>query len=112
MLPDTPTLPRYLQEILAKALKTDPKLRFSSISQLRESLAGKSLAFNPPPHEDYLQIFEKSINEDEEELKKGGAEKGEEGGRQKRERFLNWLFVVLLLLSIFSGLLFVFLSGR
>jgi len=112
MLPDTSTLPRYLQEILAKALKTDPKLRFSSVAQFRESLANKNLAFNPPAHEEYLQIFEKSINEDEEEFIKGQFEKGDEGGQPRRERLLNWLFVTLLLVSIFSGLLFVFLSGR
>jgi hypothetical protein len=59
-----------------------------------------------------LQIFEKSINEDEEEFIKGQFEKGDEGGQPRRERLLNWLFVTLLLGSIFSGLLFVFLSGR
>ncbi len=108
--------PRYLQEIISKALQIDPLLRFDSISDFRKSLEHKNLVLKAPPLEEYINIFEKTVTQyGGEELEKE-SESLEEVGRVRirwgKEKHRNWILALLLGAALLSGILYAFLFGR
>jgi serine/threonine protein kinase len=108
------SFPRYLQEIIRKALQIDPLLRFSSISEFRASLEGKGLILKSPPNQEYVTIFENTVNRyDEGDLE---GEDSEDSNRDKtdwRKEIRRILILILILILVFlSGLVYIFLFGR
>ncbi|MEA3493885.1 MAG: serine/threonine-protein kinase [Candidatus Margulisiibacteriota bacterium] len=110
-------LPRYLQDILLKALQVKPRLRFATMAEFRESLEKKNLVIKTPVNEEYVTIFENTVNrfgedKDQEKEKEEGKGNGEGRGGIKKEVVRNIVIASILLLSFISGLLYVFLFGR
>ena len=52
------TLPKYLQDVLKKALHVDPLLRFASVTELRDSLDKQFVVGAEALPNDYLKMFE------------------------------------------------------
>lgn len=108
-------LPRYLQEIVGKALQFDPLLRFASVSEFRESLESKKLVLTPSPHREYANIFENTVTQYGEEFKLEG-EALEDLGRVRikwgKEKHRNWILAAVLMLAVLAGLLYSFFFGR
>ena len=75
-------------------------------------MENKALVFKSQPHEEYVNIFEESVNENGDEAVKSEKKASPESGRQIRDRFLNWFFALLLILSVLSGIIYVFLFSR
>jgi serine/threonine-protein kinase len=110
-------LPRYMQEIIARALQADPQLRFASVAELQQSLAAKMLVSNKKSHDEYSELFDKTVTQ------YGGEEKGKvqaaveaipEGLREMRwqkEDHRRWILALVLILSIVAGLVYAFLFG-
>lgn len=109
--------PRYLQDIIFKALQREAAVRFASISDLRESLEKKMLVERKPVGEEFAEEFEKTVtNYDEEELaveeKEALQEVGQTGIRWGKEIHRIWLLVALIIVSFLAGLLYVFWFGQ
>ena len=104
-------LPRYLQDILRKALQVDPSMRFSSIAEFRESLEHKNLMVKPPPNEELVAIFENTVTRFDEsgpQETDSGKETAGEGDEKRR----NWVIIFILAFSLLAGLTYVFFMGR
>jgi serine/threonine protein kinase len=109
--PELSGLPKYLQDIMLKALQADPLMRFSSISEFRESLEHKNLVVKPPPNEEYVTIFQNTMtrfDESDTHETKGEKETDDQGDEKRR----NWIIILILTLSLFAGLAYVFFMGR
>jgi len=106
-------LPRYLAEIIAKALQRDPLMRFSSATEFRESLRRKGVAKKGVENEEYLRILESLIPSYIEEVKTE-SEAVEKLGRLRwsKEKHRNWLLAVILAVAVLVGILYAFLLGR
>ncbi|MFA6549001.1 MAG: serine/threonine-protein kinase [Candidatus Margulisiibacteriota bacterium] len=109
--------PRYLQDIIFKALQRDPAVRFASIADLRESLEKKTVIEKKPAGEDFAEEFDKTVtNYDEEELateeKEALQEVGQTGIRWGKESHRIWFLLVLIAASFLAGLLYVFWFGQ
>jgi len=106
-------LPRYLQEIISKALQADPCLRFSSAAELRESLENKNLAAKPLPQGEFITLFENTvtqyggedINAESESLK----EVGQVNISWSKEKHRKWILALFLAIAFLSGILYAFL---
>lgn len=108
-------LPRYLQEIILKALQFDPLLRFASVSDFRESLEKKTLTLKALPHEEYIKIFENTVTQYGEEIEKGPISYEDLGQVKIKwgiERHRNWILAVILVFALVSGFLYAFLFVR
>lgn len=116
LAPELAALPRYLQEILSRALQAEPALRFASMSELRESLERKSLISQASPQQELITIFENTVTQfGGEEIKKEDAaleEVGQVKIKWAKEKHRNWILVLVLALSIVSGLAYAFLFAR
>lgn len=110
------SLPRYLEEIINRALEKEPRLRFPSISFLRESLENKVVIFPKLAAEDLVSIFESTVCRYGEEALPPEAESIEEVGRLKlkwsKEKHRTWLLAIIIALAVVSGLLYAFLFVR
>lgn len=110
---DLAGFPRYFQEVVCRALRADPQLRFPSMAEFRESLEKKNLVTRPLPHEEYITLFENTVTQyGGEELDKE-SESLEELGRVKiswgKEKHRNWILALVLGIAFLSGILYVFL---
>ena len=109
-------LPRYLQDIISKALQADPLLRFPTMLEFRESLENKNLIMRPFPYEEFVTLFENTVtqyggeelNEKSDSLKELGRVKISWG----KEKHRNWILAVLLGAAFLSGILYIFLFVR
>ena len=108
--------PRYLQEIIGKALQADPLLRFSSITEFRESLHNKTLATKPVAHQDYIDLFENTVTQYGGEEVISEKEAVKDLGKVKLlwrfEKYRNWILIVFIGLALLSGLIYAFLFVR
>jgi serine/threonine-protein kinase len=108
--------PRYLQDILGRVLQADPLLRFSSISQFRESLENKRLIENPSPGDEYLTIFENTVTQYGGEEVNKESESIQDLGRVRikwgKEKHRNWVLALILGVAILSGIIYAFMFGR
>lgn len=114
---DMVDLPRYLQDILLKALQVKPRLRFATMAEFRESLERKNLIIKTPVNEEYVTIFDNTVNRFGEDKGEGKDEnkdqdQGKGKGGIKKDVVRNVIIASILLLSFISGLLYVFLFGR
>lgn len=106
-------LPRYLQEIISKALQADPCLRFSSAAEFRESLENKNLAAKPLRQGEFITLFESTvtqyggedINAESESLK----EVGQVNISWSKEKHRKWILALILAIAFLSGILYAFL---
>ncbi|MFC1571138.1 serine/threonine protein kinase [Candidatus Margulisiibacteriota bacterium] len=108
-------LPKYLRDLVGKALQADPLLRFSSIGEFRQSIENKSLADETPAQDEYTKIFESSVlRYGEEEISKE-SESLKDLGRVRlrwgKEKHRNWILAVILAIAVLSGILYAFLFG-
>lgn len=106
-------LPRYIQDIINKALQTDPLLRFSSVSEFRESLENKNLVTKPLPHEEYINLFEKTVTqyggEDIDSESEGLKDLGRVNISWNKEIHRKWILALILGAAFLSGILYAFL---
>ncbi|MEE8637879.1 MAG: serine/threonine-protein kinase [Candidatus Margulisiibacteriota bacterium] len=107
------SLPRYLQDVVSRALQSDPQLRFPSMTEFRESLEKKNLVLKRLPQEEYITLFENTVTQyGGEELDKE-SESLEDLGRVKiswgKEKHRNWILALILGIAFLSGILYVFL---
>ena len=112
---DVKDLPKYLQDVIAKALNKDPLLRFSTATEMRESLEKKSLVLKARPLEDYINLFDNTVTQyGAEELDKKSKPDLEER-REKlnwgKEKHRYWILGVVLLSIFFFALLYIFMFG-
>ncbi|MFH1825800.1 MAG: serine/threonine-protein kinase [bacterium] len=109
-------LPKYLQDILAIALQSDPLLRFPSAKVLKESLEKRMVIEDKGEHEEYVTIFENTVTQYGGETIDKESESLEDLGRVKlrwsKEKHRNWILAVILGAAFFSGLVYAFLLGR
>lgn len=108
-------LPKYLQDIINKALQIDPALRFFSAEEFRNSLEKKTLINKGMSRDEFAQIFESTVTQYGEEDLSQEKEELEDLGRLKlrwaKESHRNWILALLLGLAVISGLLYAFLIG-
>ncbi|KPJ67604.1 hypothetical protein AMJ44_07225 [candidate division WOR-1 bacterium DG_54_3] len=109
-------LPRYLQDIMGRALQADPLLRFSSMEELRESLENKNLVIKALPHGEFSTIFENTVTQyGGEELDSESESLRDLGGVKiswGKEKHRNWILALLLGAAFLSGILYVFFFAR
>ena len=110
------SLPRYLQEILRKALQADPLLRFSSMTELKESLHNKNIALKPVAHQEYIDLFENTVaqygGEEVINEKEAVVDLGKVRLLWRFEKYRNWILIIFIGLALLSGLLYAFLFVR
>jgi len=100
-------LPKYLQDIINKALQADPLLRFASISEFRQSLEKKSLLTKKPQDEEYITIFDNTVTQfGGEQIEKETEPEKQEKKVKKKEKRRNWVLLFILLAAFFSGLIY------
>ena len=108
--------PRYLQEILAAALRPDPLLRFATVADFYRSLEGKNLILPPVSHQEYITIFENTVTQYGEEGRNLEEDLLEDVGRIRikwgKEKHRNWILAAVLMISVLAGLFYSFLFGR
>lgn len=108
--------PKYLQDILNRALQEDTALRFSSIAEMKQSLEQKSLVNKRKPNEEFVSIFENTVTQYGAEDISQESESLDEVGRVKiklgKEKHRNWLLALIIVLSLTAGLVYSFLFGR
>jgi len=109
-------LPRYLGEIILKALQKDPLLRFASAAEFRESLERKSLIQKPIGNEELIAIYENAVTQyGGEEIDKESEELQDIGRIRlhwSKEKHRNWILAVILVVSVALGILYAFFFGR
>jgi serine/threonine-protein kinase len=105
--------PRYLREIISKALQKDPLMRFASAAEFKESLKRKGIFKKELGDEEDLHIFESLVPFYAEEVKTE-KEAVESLGRWRwsKEKHRNWLLAIILALAVVVGILYAFLFGR
>lgn len=105
-------LPRYLQDIISKALQGDPLLRFSTVTEFRESLENKNLVAKPLPHEEYITLFEKTVTQYGGEDIDSESEDLKDLGRVNiswnKEKHRKWILALILAIAFLSGILYAF----
>ncbi|MFH1542226.1 MAG: protein kinase [bacterium] len=107
--------PRYLIDLVNRAVQVDPLLRFRSISEFKQSLENHAIVTAKPKHEEFIRIFESSVSSfgddglrhDSEEL----ADLGKVRLRWGKENHRHWILVVVLLLAVLSGIIYAFIFG-
>lgn len=100
-------LPKYLQDIIIKALQADPLLRFATIGELRQSLEKKSLIMKKPQDEEYITIFDTTVTQfGGEHIEKETEPERQEKKVKKKEKRRNWVLLFILLAAFFSGLIY------
>ncbi len=108
--------PRYIREIVSKALQNDPLKRFSSMAEFRESLENKGLVARPVPHEEFISIFENTVTEYGGEEVPQESESVPDSGRVSavwgKEKNRTWFLGLVLAISILLGLVYAFFIGR
>jgi serine/threonine protein kinase len=109
-------LPRYLQDIVRKALEVDPLLRFSSVTAFRESLENKNIVVRNLPHEEYITIFENTVTryggEDLSRESESLRDLGRVRIRWGKEKHRNWILAFILFVALLSGMIYAYLFGR
>lgn len=109
-------LPKYLQDVISQATKTDPLLRFRSAADLGVSLKNRSLIRPVEEQSEYLKIFENTAEEQSGGGRELAPEVLEDLGRVRLrwnlERHRNWLLAVVLAAAVASGIIYSFLFGR
>lgn len=95
------SIPRYLGEILQKALSPDPLLRFKKISDLAESIKYKSIIESPSNNLDLPQI----------ELENTPHPQEKEYQMVKSERKKSFFLVIVILLSVLAGIIYAVISS-
>ncbi|MBU0672686.1 MAG: serine/threonine protein kinase, partial [Candidatus Margulisbacteria bacterium] len=109
-------LPRYLQDIIGKAMQTDPLCRFHSINELLQSLENKNLAARSAPNEELATIFENTVTqygaEDVTKESEAISDLSRVNIRWGKEKHRNWILAVVLMAALMSGLVYAFLFGR
>lgn len=108
--------PRYLQDIVLKALRADPLLRFASAGALRRSLVNKSLPEPGIENEEFVNIFENTVTqyggEDISRESEALSEVGQVKIRWAKEKHRNWILAAVLAAALLSGMIYSFLFGR
>lgn len=108
-------LPRYLQEILIKALQKDPALRFGSMQEFKDSLENKSLVQKANPASEYVKIFEQTVTRFGEEDIPIGSDCLQDVGQLNicwnKEKHRNWILIAVLAFAVVAGLSYAFLLG-
>ena len=106
------SLPRYLAEIIFKALQKDPLIRFSCAAEFRESLEKKSLVQKAAANEEFMQVFENVVTQYGGGEIDHNSETPEEVGQVKlrsgKEKHRNWILAVILGASVVLGILYAF----
>jgi serine/threonine protein kinase len=108
--------PRYLQDIIRKALEVDPLLRFSSVTAFRESLENKNIVVRSLPHEEYITIFDNTVTryggEDLSRESESLRDLGRVRIRWGKEKHRNWILALILFAALLSGMIYAFIFGR
>lgn len=108
--------PRYLQEIINKALQPDPLQRFGSAKELRESLEKKNVIAQPTKNDSFVNIFEKTVTQYGGEEVDRNSEAIREVGQVKlrwgKEKHRNWILTLVLASALITGLIYAFMFGR
>jgi len=108
-------MPRYLAEIIQKALQKDPLLRFASAAEFRESLEKKNLVQKPSGNEELVGIFENVVTQYGGEGIDKESEALEDVGRIRirwsKEKHRNWILAVIVGASVILGILYAFFFG-
>jgi len=105
-----PNVPSYVDEIVLKALEKDPVMRFRRISEVDDSLAGKTLIFKGADVDlsnliyDDTETLEPEVNQEE------AAPKKEKKPRKRRSSPLLWA-AFFILVAIAAGLWYSFIQG-
>lgn len=109
-------LPRFLEEIILKAIQRDPLLRFSSADEFRESLEKKGVMIKNPGDEELIKIFESAVTQyGGEEIDKESETLQDVGRvrlRWSKEKHRNWILAVIIGLSVSLGIVYAFFFGR
>lgn len=109
-------LPRYLAEIILKALQPEPLFRFASAVNFRASLEQKNLIEPPRENEEYIRMFENLVTEYGGEDISQESEALEDVGRFQlrwgKEKQRNRLLAAVIAAAVVMGLLYAFLFGR
>lgn len=109
-------LPRYLGEIIIKALQKDPWLRFASAAEFRESLERKNLIQKTSGAEEFVAIYENVVTQyGGEEIDRGSEELQDIGRirlRWSKEKHRNWILAIILGVAVALGILYAFFFGR
>ncbi|MFC1568153.1 serine/threonine protein kinase [Candidatus Margulisiibacteriota bacterium] len=109
-------VPRYLQDIIGKALQADPQLRFASATSFRESLENKNLVEMTAAHEEYVKIFENTVTQFGGEDISRESESLRDLGRVRlrwgKEKHRNWILAFILGVALISGMVYAFMFGR
>ena len=110
------SLPRYLEEIISKAVQKDPRLRFATAREFRESLEGKNLVRKTSGDGEYLKIFESAVTQyGGEEIDKESEALQDVGRLQLRwskEKHRTWILSAVVGLAVVLGILYAFFFGR
>jgi len=108
--------PRYLQEIINKALQPDPLQRFSSAAEFRQSLEQKHLIAQPSKNDMFVNIFEQTVTQYGGEEVDRNSEMIREVGQVKlrwgKEKHRNWILTLVLAAALITGLIYAFMFGR
>ena len=110
------SLPKYLQEIIIKALRQDPLMRFSAAAEFRRSLAGKTILRKKYGDEELIRIFESVVTQYGGEEISLESEVLQDVGRIRlrwdQEKHRNWILAAVLLAAVAGGVLYAFFLGR
>jgi len=110
------SLPRFLAEIIIKATQPDPRLRFATADEFRESLERKTVISQPTGREELVTIFENIVTQYGSEDVDKESEELEDVGRLRlrwnKEKHRMWLLAVLIGSSVVLGIVYAFLFGR
>jgi serine/threonine protein kinase len=113
---DLAALTGYLKEIIAKALQTDPLLRFASAAEFRESLEKKNLGRRLYGNPELIRIFESVVTQYGGEEISIESEALQDVGRVRlrwgQEKHRNWILAFVLLAAVVVGVLYAFFLGR
>ncbi|MDD4179671.1 MAG: serine/threonine-protein kinase [Candidatus Margulisbacteria bacterium] len=105
-------LPPYLKDVLTKALRKDPLLRFPTANDFRQSLEKKMVIAAPVADQELAAIFENIVTQYGGEEIDSNSELLQEVGRINirwgKEKHRNWILAVFIAAAVALGILYAF----
>lgn len=109
-------LPRYLADIIRKAINFDPILRFNRAEAFRAALENKTLPSRRSSAEEFIKIFENTVTqyggEELDQERVAPQDAGRVHLRWHREKHRNWILSAIVAAAVAIGLLYAFFLGR
>lgn len=114
---DLAGLPRYVGDILFKALQRDPLLRIPSAKEFRESIEKRNLILTQLVDEDLLRVYENVVTQYggeviDEKVTESLQDIGKFRLHWSKEKHRTWILAVIIGASVVLGILYSFLFGR